>query len=454
MSKRLQLDAVRKMVEDGRVDTVLVVFPDHLGRLIGKRVTGSYFLECTVESGMHACDYLLAVDMEMEPLPGMKMASWEKGYGDFHGVLDPGTYRILPWLENTAMVICDLYGSSGEPVEESPRAILRKQIERAREAGLCTKIGSELEFYLFPERQEELAARGFSELKPSSDYIIDYHILQTTRDEPVIREIRNQMCAADIPVEFSKGEWGRGQHEINLVYSDALDMADRHVVYKNGVKEIAWANGQAVTFMAKYDTATAGSSFHLHTSAYDIENGRNRFWDREEKKGSQLFRQFLGGLLRYSREFFLFFASTVNSYKRYQAGSFAPTRIAWAHDNRTVGFRVLGTGESYRIENRTPGADGNPYLAYAATIAAGLAGIEENLDCGEPHAGDAYQDEGLPSVPKSLREAVSEFQGSGCARNAFGELVVDHYARLGQLEADAFDSAVTDWERQRYFDRI
>ena len=454
MTERLRFDGLQQMVNDGRVDTVVVAFPDHLGRLIGKRVTGTFFCEHLAASGMHACDYLLAADMEMEPLPGLAMAGWEKGYGDFHAVVDPATYRLVPWLEGTAMVMSDLQWQDGSPVAESPRAILKAQIERAREAGISANMGSELEFYLYPERHEELAERGFSRLKPASEYIIDYHILQTSRDESVIREIRNQMCAAGIPIEFSKGEWGKGQHEINLVYADALEMADRHVIYKNGVKEIAWAKGHTVTFMAKVDSAAAGSSCHIHTSVFDTNGKKNLFWDRKRKKESTLFRQFLGGQMRYCREFFLFFASTVNAYKRYQPESFAPTCIAWAYDNRTTGYRVIGERESFRFENRTPGADSNPYLAFAATLAAGLAGIEEELDCGDAYKGDAYQASGLPRVPTRLTEAADALGNSQCARRAFGDAVVDHYVYLARHEAKEFASAVTDWERRRYFDRI
>ncbi len=454
MGKLLQLETLQRLIKDGRIDTVLVVFPDHLGRLIGKRVTGVFFLEEIVPSGMHACDYLLAADMEMEPLPGMEMTSWEKGYGDFHAVADMDTLRLIPWLEGTALVMSDLEWGHNSPVTQSPRAILKRQIERARQAGIISMMGSELEFYLFDETQEEISGRNFYAPKPASGYIIDYHILQTSRDEPIIREIRNQMSAAGIPVEFSKGEWGKGQHEINLVYADTLEMADRHVIYKNGVKEIASAQNRAVTFMAKYDERAAGSSFHLHTSIFDKTGKRNLFWDNKKKKESATFRQFLGGLLHYCRELFLLFAPTVNSYKRYQAASFAPTRIAWAYDNRTTGFRVIGNGQSFRIENRMPGADANPYLAFAATLAAGLAGIEEGLDCGDPFTGDAYRSQDIPRVPSSLQRATDLFRESRLAEKAFGADVVKHYARMAELEQKSFEASVTDWERRRYFERI
>lgn len=456
----LSMAALRKKIEAGEIDTVLVVFPDHLGRLIGKRVTGSFFVKETAPKGMDACDYLLTVDVEMNPLPGFEMTSWDKGYGDFHAVVDPGTARLIPWLDSTALVMSDLEfegqgpGHPPRPVRPAPRNILKEQIAAVNKAGLFPMMASELEFYLFLEEHDEIARRNFNSPRPSSEYIIDYHILHTTRDEFVIREIRNQMDRAGIEVEFSKGEWGRGQQEINLRYADALEMADRHVIYKNGVKEIAWAAGCTATFMAKYDATEAGSSFHLHTSVYDKTGKKNLFWDARRKKETKIFRQFLGGLLKYSAELSLFFAPTINSYKRYQEGTFAPTRIAWSHDNRTTGFRIIGRGASFRIENRMPGADGNPYLAYSAMLAAGLAGIKEKLDCGDPYVGDAYKDASLPRLPSGLEHAANALDASAFARKAFGKDVVEHYVHLARLEVEEWGKAVTDWERRRYFDRI
>lgn len=454
MKSMLTMAELTKQIREGSIDTVLVVFPDHLGRLMGKRVTGTHFLDHLVPDGMEACDYLLTVDMEMNPQPGFKMASWEEGYGDFQGKIDPSTLRLIPWLPATALAMVDLQWHDATPVAASPRAMLRKQIDRAAKAGFQLYMGSELEFYLFEETHEELFARGFQHPKPSTQYIVDYHILATTRDEAVIRDIRNSMQKAGVPVEFSKGEWGRGQHEINLLYADPLEMADRHVVYKNGVKEIAWAHGRCATFMAKYNAAEAGSSCHIHTSVFNRGGKTNQFWDAKKKGPSRTFHQFLGGMMRYAPDLFLFYASTINSYKRYMAGTFAPTSIAWSHDNRTTGFRIVGHGNSYRIENRMPGADANPYLAYAATIAAGLAGIEEDLDCGKPYVGDAYQDKKLPRVPSSLTSSADALEKSKLARKAFGDDVVDHYVQLARLEHAAYAAAVTDWERMRYFDRI
>lgn len=456
MRSSFTMEWLRQQIGEGTIDTVLVAFPDQFGRLMGKRCTGSYFLERLLGSGVEFCNYLLTTDLDMNPLPGFEMSSWEKGYGDFHGALDLNTLRPLQWLSNTALVLADLTWENSAPVAQSPRAILRRQVERARQLGLNPLMGSELEFYLFLETEEELGApeRGYRNPAPTTHYAIDYHILATTRDEPVIRDIRNRMTESGIPVEFSKGEWGKGQHEINLRYCDALEMADRHVIYKNGVKEIAWRHGGSVTFMAKYDDRAAGSGFHIHTSVASPDGAYNLFWDPAHHQGSALFRQFLGGLLRYTAECFLFFAPTVNSYKRYQEASFAPTRLVWSEDNRTAGFRVIGHGPSFRIENRLPGADANPYLAFAATLAAGLAGIEENLDCGDPYRGNAYLDHSLPQIPLNLTQAADLFHQSSLSRKAFGGDVVNHYVHLARLENQAYGAAVTDWERKRYFDRI
>lgn len=463
MKELFNLELLRRRVAEGTIDTILIVFPDHYGRLLGKRVTGSFFLDHVLTSGIDLCNYLLSCDIEMNPLSGFAMSSWEKGYGDFHGILDLQTLRPIQWLNGTALIIADLTWENGTPVVQSPRAILKRQIERAHQAKIYPMMGSELEFYLFEESMEELETQkqNFRSPTPSSNYIIDYHILGTTRNEEVIRNIRNAMCASNIPVEYSKGEWGKGQHEINLQFSDALQMADRHVIYKNGVKEIAWKHNVSATFMAKYSEQDAGSGFHLHASLFDEKssyfdgkNKKNLLWDAKKKRGSKLFRHFLGGLLHYTAELFLFYAPTINSFKRYQESSFAPTRLVWSEDNRTVGFRVVGHDHSFRIENRMPGADANPYLAFAATLAAGLAGIEEELDCGEPYHGNAYHDQSLPQIPLDLSQAAHLFDRSQLARKSFSDDVVNHYVRLAQLEQKAFSSSVTDWERRRYFDRV
>ena len=455
MAKRFDLNSLKQKIRSGGVDTVLAVMVDMQGRLMGKRVTGRYFLEEVAKSGMHACAYLLTVDVEMEPLPGFELASWESGYQDFKLLPDWNTLRLIPWLPKTALVICDVVDEEGRPVEESPRVMLKRQIEKARAKGFLVKTASELEFYLFRETYEAARAKRHHGLVPSSAYIEDYHILQTTRDEDVIRRIRNAMEEGGIPVESSKGEWGLGQQEINLDYAEALEMADRHVLYKNGVKEISLQHGVAATFMAKYDAGQAGSSFHLHTSFWDRAGRKNLFHDARAPHGlSPMFLQFLAGQMAHAREFSLFFAPSVNSYKRYQAGTFAPTRIAWARDNRTCGLRVVGEGKSTRLENRIPGADANPYLAFAATIAAGLKGIEKKMRPPVEFKGNAYESKQVAKVPGTLREAAEAFEASHTAREAFGDKVVRHYLHAARTELAAYDKAVTDWELNRYFERI
>ena len=443
------------LIKKDQVDTVLTVFPDGFGRLMGKRVVGRYFLDHVLHDGVHACIYLFTVDMEMEPLPGFTLTSWERGYGDMKLVPDLGTWRLLPWLPKTALVFCDVYTEEGEPIEEAPRWVLRRQLARATKAGYRVKTASELELYLFRESFDEARAKRYHGLTPVSGYLEDYHILQTSREEPLVRAIRNGMEAARVPVEFSKGEWGRGQEEINLRYADALEMADRHVLYKHGVKEIAWQQGCSVTFMAKYDMGAAGSSFHLHSSLWDGAGRRNLFAARDgSREGTPLFQQWLAGQMAMARELAYFYAPTVNAYKRYQAGSFAPTRIAWGWDNRTCGFRICGEGGGFRVENRIPGADANPYLAFAATIAAGLHGVAKKLRPPAMFEGNAYESAALTQVPKTLREALGELEGSKVAREAFGPKVVQHYLQHGRLEQQAYDQSVTDWELIRHFEQI
>jgi glutamine synthetase len=442
------------LIRRGDVDTVLTVVPDGLGRLMGKRVVGRYFLDHVLEGGVHACIYLFTVDMEMEPLPGFKLTSWERGYGDMKLTPDLGTWRLIPWLPKTALVFCDVYTEEGEPIEEAPRWVLRRQLERVAKQGLVVKTGSELELYLFKESMDEARAKRYHGLTPVSNYLEDYHILQTSKEEPLVRAIRNHMEAARVPVEFSKGEWGRGQEEINLRYAPALEMADRHVLYKHGVKEIAWTQGCSVTFMAKYDMGAAGSSFHLHSSVWDRRGTKNLFAARGSREGTPMFQQWLAGQMAMARELAYFYAPTINAYKRYQAGSFAPTRIACGWDNRTCGFRLCGDGPSFRVENRIPGADANPYLAFAATIAAGLHGIQKKLKPPKMYEGNAYEDATLAQVPKTLREGLDELERSRMAREAFGDKVVEHYLHHGRLEQQAFDQVITDWELIRHFERI
>lgn len=448
----MNFQILKTKIKRGEIDTVIVVFPDVFGRLVGKRFTGQFFLDHVAKEGTHACNYLLTVDIEMEPMTGFKVANWEKGFGDFEMRPDLSTLRRLPWQAGAALVLCDFRHHGGKPVAEAPRTLLRQQVDALAKKKLACNIASELEFFLFNHSFHDAFAADYRNLTASSDYRIDYHTMQTARDETLFRSIRNMMAAAGVPVESSKGEWGRGQHEVNFTYAQPVAMADMHVIFKQGVKEIAAQHGKSITFMPKPSMTEPGNSCHIHTSLW--ANGRNLFWDNRRDTGSKLFRQFLGGLMKYSRELCYFFAPSINAYKRYQSASWAPTKMAWAYDNRTVGFRVVGHGNSFRIENRMPGADANPYLAFAATLAAGMEGIAEQLDCGEIYRGNAYVDDKLPSLPKSLREAADLLEASKLARKTFGEDVVDFYVHTARLEVQAFDNVVTDWERQRYFERI
>ena len=449
---RLDLAELAREVEAGRIETIVTAIPDLYGRLVGKRIQAAFFLEEIVGHGMHVCDYLLACDMEMNPTPGYAFTNWASGYGDLHAVPDLGTLRVAAWLERSAVVLCDARDAeSGTPIEVAPRSILKRQLERLATAGFTAKMASELEFFLFRDTYREARAGGYRELRTAGDYVEDYHILSSSFAEPVIGAIRRDVDASAIPVEFSKGEWGPGQHEINLRYAEALEMADRHVLYKTAAKEIAAAQGHSLTFMAKWHERHAGSSCHVHMSLWDA-GGQPVFSSGRE--ASPTFRHFLGGLLTHARELAWFFAPTVNSYKRYSEGTFAPTRIIWSVDNRTAGFRIVGAGPSLRVECRIPGADANPYLTYAALLAAGLDGIERKLDPGEPFAGDAYRGAELPRVPHTLADAIRELEGSGFARAAFGDAVVDHLLHFARTELASYEAVVTDFERARYFERI
>lgn len=447
-----EIARLKKQVETGDIDTVIVAFPDVLGRLMGKRATGSFFVENVLPHGTHGCNYLLVTNMEMDPVGGFALANWDKGFGDFAMIPDPSSLRVIPWQPGAAMVMCDLQHHDGKLVEEAPRTVLRRQVERLAAQSLSCKTASELEFFVFHQSYHDARNKGYTGLLPSSDYRIDYHILQPTRDEAMFREMRQMLQAAGIVVETTKGEWGCGQHELNILYNDPLPMADQHVVFKMCAKDIAAKHGKCITFMPKYTSQDAGSSCHIHISLW--KNGRNLFWDAKHDGPSKFYRQFLGGLMKYMPELSYFMAPTVNAYKRYQPLSWAPTKMVWAHDNRTVGFRVVGHGSSFRIENRMPGADANPYLAFAAMIVAGMAGVEEHLDCGPLYEGNAYTDSSLPALPKTLREAADLLDGSRLARKALGDAVVDFYVHTARSEMDACDAAVTDWERARYFEQI
>jgi glutamine synthetase len=450
----LSLDDLSGLVERGEVDTVLTCFTDMQGRLMGKRVEGEYFLEDTAAHGIEGCNYLLALDMEMDPVPGYAMANWEQGYGDFHLVPDFATLRRIPWLEKTALVLCDLEWEDGSPVVASPRQVLARQMERAREKGFLPMFGSELEFYLLKESYAEAYEKHYRGLTPSVPYILDYHILATTFDEDVVGAIRRGMKGAGIPVEFTKGEAWPGQHELNFRFGGAVTTADRHVVYKNGAKEIAHQHGVSITFMAKPDHTWIGSSCHIHASLWDGDGSKSLFPDEDGHDLSEVFRHFLGGLTAYMGELSVFVAPNVNSYKRYAAESWAPTTLAVGRDNRTCGFRLVGHGNGLRVESRIPGADTNPYLAFAAMIAAGLAGIDEGLAGPELFEGNAYEDETLARVPSTLREAIERLEASAMARAALGDDVVDHYLNYARTEQRLFDQSVTCYERERLFERV
>jgi glutamine synthetase len=452
----LTVEQLETAVSEGDVDTVLVVFPDMQGRFMGKRVMGTYFLDAVLDGSIEACNYLLAVDIDMTPLPGYRFANWDQGYGDFSAVPDLATLRMVPWIDRTAMVICDLVDEhTRESIEVSPRRILRHQLERAAALGYQVKIGAELEFFLFKDSYADAAQKRYQKLVPHSDWIEDYHILQTTRDEYVIRQIRNGMQAAGVPVEFSKGEAGRGQHEINLAYAEALEMADRNTIYKNGAKEISEINGRSLTFMAKYSMDEVGSSCHVHSSLWDAPGHTSLMWSASEPHNmSPVFRHWLGGLVHASQELSLLFAPNVNSYKRFQPDSWAPTAVAWGLDNRTCGLRLVGHGEGYRVESRIPGADVNSYLAFAGVVAAGLYGITHELDPGEPFSGNAYVDPDIARVPSTFIEAIDLFDRSEVAHEAFGDDVHHHLLNTARQEWAAFNRAVTDWELIRNFERI
>src|ERR671931_1918170 len=442
----LTVDELRQEIEAGRIDTVVTAFTDMQGRLMGKRIQGEDVLEHPIEG----CNYLLALDMEMDPVPGYEMANWERGYGDFAIVPDLSTLRTIPWLEGTALVLCDVAQENGSPVVASPRQILIEQYERAHAMGFLPLFASELEFYLYRQSYEEAAEKGYRDLTPTIPYILDYHVLATTRDEHFIRQLRLGMQGAGIPVEFSKGEAWYGQHELNIRYADAVTSADRHTIYKNGVKEIANLNGISATFMAKPSEKDIGSSCHIHMSLVDAEGGASAFVDGEEE--TDVFRHFLGGLRNHVRELALFVAPSVNSYKRYATESWAPTSISWGRDNRTCGFRIVGHGQSRRVECRIPGADVNPYLGYAALLAAGLDGVETRADPGPELIGNAYAEAGAEPFPSTLREAVDLWEQSEFARATFGEAVWRHYLNYGKTEQRLFDQVVTDYERRRMFE--
>jgi glutamine synthetase len=442
-------------IAEGSIDTIVVAFPDMYGRPVGKRVTTDFFAAHVAEHGIEVCDYVLAVDVDMTPLPGYRFTGWDSGYGDLVCRPDYTTARRIPWLEGTAMVLCDLTDGAGVPVEVSPRRILRRQLERAADRGLRVCAATELEFFLFKDSYDGASAKQWRALTPHTSTVEDYQLLQTSREEYVLRRIRNEMRAADIPVEFSKGEAGRGQHEVNVTYDEALVTADRHVVFKNGIKEIAAQEGRAATFMAKWSMDDVGSSCHVHTSLWDAENGEALMSDASDSNGlSTIGRHFLGGQLHAAPELAWLSAPTLNSYRRYVPGSWAPTAVVWGEDNRTCGFRVVGHGAGRRVENRIPGADVNPYLVLAGTIAAGLYGIDHELEPGDPYRANAYEATDVPRIASSLVEAIDAFRCSDVALEAFGEDVHHHLLNTAEQEWAAANRHVSDWELARNFERI
>ncbi len=442
----MTLDELKKAVEKGEVDTVLLVIADMEGRLQGKRLTADHFLNDTVEHGAEGCNYLLAVDVDMDTVEGYEMSSWSRGYGDFEMVPDFDTLRAIPWHEGTVLLMADLGWHDGSDVVASPRQILRKQLARLEERGWKAFAGTELEFIVFNDTYEEAWKKAYRDLEPVNLYNVDYSMLGTARVEPLIRRIRNSMMGADMMVENSKGECNFGQHEINFHYDEALAACDDHVIYKNGAKEIASQEGYAITYMAKFNELE-GNSCHIHCSLQN-EGGENVFADDDTT-----FRHFLAGQLACLQEMTLFYAPQVNSYKRFVPGSFAPTAVAWGDDNRTCSMRVVGHGQAKRLENRLPGADVNPYLALAAMIAAGLHGVDQELALEDPLAGNAYEAD-KPHVPHTMYAARDLFADSSVAKEAFGEEVVDHYLNRARIELEAIEGSVTDWERFRGFERL
>jgi glutamine synthetase len=441
------LEELKKAVADGTVDTVLLAIADMEGRLQGKRLTASHFVDEVAEHGAEGCNYLLAVDVDMDTVSGYAMSSWERGYGDFEMVPDLDTLRPVPWQPATVMLMADLRWGDGSDVVASPRQILRRQLARLAERGWIATAGTELEFMVFNDTYEEAWRSRYRDLEPANLYNVDYSLLGTARVEPLIRRIRNSMMEAGMRVENSKGECNFGQHEINFRYDEALRTADGHAIYKNGAKEIAAQEGRSITFMAKFDERE-GNSCHIHCSLANADGGGNVFAGDEP-----LFERFVAGQLACLRELTLFFAPHVNSYKRFVPGSFAPTAVAWGRDNRTCSMRVVGHGEGLRVENRLPGADVNPYLALAAMIAAGLHGIDSELELEPAFEGNAYESD-KPRVPHTIYDARDLFAASTIARDAFGAEVVDHYLNRARIEIEAFEAAVTDWEHVRGFERL
>ncbi|MET9969064.1 glutamine synthetase family protein [Streptomyces sp. NPDC006356] len=449
----LSVEELHALVASGEIDTVVLAFPDMQGRLQGKRFAARFFLDEVLHHGTEGCNYLLAVDTEMNTVDGYEMSSWDRGYGDFAMHPDLATLRRVPWNAGTAMLVADLAWEDGSPVVAAPRQILRRQLERLAELGYTAKVGTELEFIVFKDTYEQAWDANYRGLTPANQYNIDYSVLGTGRIEPLLRRIRNEMAGAGLTVESAKGECNPGQHEIAFKYDDALVTCDQHAIYKTGTKEIAAQEGVSITFMAKYNERE-GNSCHIHLSLADASGDSVMAGTSADPGGmSEVMRHFLAGQLAALRDFSLLYAPNINSYKRFQPGSFAPTAVAWGHDNRTCALRVVGHGRSMRFENRLPGGDVNPHLAVAGLVAAGLYGIEQKLELPEPCPGNAYAAD-FEHVPTTLREAAELWENSPIAKAAFGDEVVAHYRNMARVELDAFDAVVTDWELRRSFERM
>jgi glutamine synthetase len=447
---------LEQLIQTGEIETVITCFPDMQGRLMGKRITGDFYLKhASGPEAFEGCVYLVATDMDQVPIPGFDFANYATGYGDMRAVGDPSTIRIVPWLHRTALVMCNLTDvDTGDIIEVSPRAILQRQVLRAAEMGMKFMLGSEIEFFLFEEDVATLRERGFRSPTPTSPYSIDYSILGTQADEPILAQLRMQLPVAGVPIEFSKGEAEAGQHELNLRYTSAVEMADRNAIFKEATKIVAAQHGKTATFMAKYAIDRTGSSGHIHASVYDIESGASVLYDESGPHHmSKKFHWFLGGLIATAKDFSLLNAQFVNSYKRYQPGSWAPTAIAWGSDNRTCGYRVVGHGQALRVESRVPGADMNSYLSFAGVIAAGLYGIANQIEPPAEYQGNGYEAHDVERIPWNITDAIRHWRESEIARSVFGPKVHHHIANLAEQEWISFNKSVTDWETRRMFER-
>lgn len=453
MTGTMTFNDLESRVEEGSIDTVLTCFVDMQGRLMGKRFHAVNFIQTSFKE-THCCNYLLATDLEMATPDGYASTSWQSGYGDYVMAPDLSTVRLVPWLEGTVLVLCDLLDHhTHEAVPHSPRAILKRQIKRLEALGYDAKMATELEFFLFEKSFDDIRKEGFRNLEPISGYNEDYNILQTTKEEGIMRPIRNQLFAAGLPIENSKGEAEAGQEELNIRYSAALDCADYHSIAKHAIKEIAWQHGRAATFLPKWHKDRVGSSSHVHQSLW--QNGDPVFFDKSQPHGmSNVMAHYMAGLIKYAPDYTFFLAPYVNSYKRFAKGTFAPTKTVWSVDNRTAGFRLCGEGtKGVRVECRIGGSDLNPYLAQGAMLAAGIKGIEEKLELAPATTGDVYEDAKAADIPQTLRAATETLRQSVFLREAFGDGVVDHYTRAAEWEQEEFDRAVTDWEIARGFER-